>query len=181
MLSFLSGITFFSNVYKQRKGHIFFLSSLQLMKTNAKIIPTLKWDPFFKKEIGDIETVTEKKTKSLYDTHSDIYVPLTNSFLYDKRYNTHDSGKTVNDGITQNNGSHYYQTFFMRNEYDNCPKYAALKKATQVLSFSWLKTIRKKQYYNIIGKIGIKKRNAGMYWKFYVAKRKKIRKKKRTI
>ncbi|GAW82637.1 hypothetical protein, conserved [Plasmodium gonderi] len=49
------------------------------------------------------------------------------------------------------------------------------------LRFSWLKNIRKKQYYKIIGKIGVKKRNAGMYWSFYVNKRKKIRKKRRTI
>ncbi|CAG9473956.1 conserved Plasmodium protein, unknown function [Plasmodium vivax] len=51
----------------------------------------------------------------------------------------------------------------------------------KTLHFSWLKTIRKKQYYKIIGKMGVKKRNAGMYWSFYVNKRKKIRKKRRTI
>lgn len=51
----------------------------------------------------------------------------------------------------------------------------------KTLQFSWLKNIRKKQYYNIIGKIGVKKRNAGMYWKFYVNKRKKIREKRKTI
>lgn len=56
-----------------------------------------------------------------------------------------------------------------------------IKKREPTLLFSWLKTIRKKQYYKIIGKIGIKKKNAGMYWSFYVNKRKKIRKKKRTI
>ncbi|KAI4836824.1 hypothetical protein MKS88_004629 [Plasmodium brasilianum] len=54
-------------------------------------------------------------------------------------------------------------------------------KSKKILLFSWLKTIRKKQYYNIIGKIGIKKRNAGMYWSFYVNKRKKIRKNRKTI
>ncbi|KJP87754.1 hypothetical protein AK88_02649 [Plasmodium fragile] len=51
----------------------------------------------------------------------------------------------------------------------------------KTLHFSWLKNIRKKQYYKIIGKMGVKKRNAGMYWSFYVNKRKKIRKKRRTI
>ncbi|CXI89635.1 conserved Plasmodium protein, unknown function [Plasmodium berghei] len=55
------------------------------------------------------------------------------------------------------------------------------KTKKKTLLFSWLKTVRKKQYYKIIGKLGIKKRNAGMYWEFYVNKRKKIRKKKRTI
>ncbi|SCM07034.1 conserved Plasmodium protein, unknown function [Plasmodium chabaudi chabaudi] len=55
------------------------------------------------------------------------------------------------------------------------------KEKQQTLLFSWLKTIRKKQYYKIIGKLGIKKRNAGMYWEFYVNKRKKIRRNKRTI
>ncbi|SBS86771.1 conserved Plasmodium protein, unknown function [Plasmodium ovale] len=55
------------------------------------------------------------------------------------------------------------------------------KRSNKILLFSWLKNIRKKQYYNIIGKLGIKKRNAGMYWNFYVNKRKKIRKKRKTI
>lgn len=155
----------------------FCFSSLQIIKEDTNTNYLMKRSLLFKEE-ADISRAERKEGHVCLMEHN-FFVPFTNSFLYDDN-----SKKHIKWNIRGNNEHKinrcYSESSFVTNQYDDFSKWSVLKR-TPVLSFSWLKTIRKKQYYNIIGKIGIKKRNAGMYWKFYVAKRKKIRKKRRTI
>lgn len=176
MLKFVNTIQFLSKGHKPVEKKVFF-SSVQMIKKDANASPLLKRTFLFTEE-ADISRAENKEGHVRLMEHN-FFAPFTNSFLYDDN-----SKKHINWNIK---GNHEHkkirccsESSFITNQYDDFSKWSVLKK-TPVLSFSWLKTIRKKQYYNIIGKIGIKKRNAGMYWKFYVAKRKKIRKKRRTI
>lgn len=49
------------------------------------------------------------------------------------------------------------------------------------LLFSYRDDLRREQFNRIVGKIGVKKRDAGIYWNQYKTKRIKIRKRKRVI
>lgn len=174
MLNFLNTIIFRSTSHKSGKQKIPF-SSLRLIKNGVKTTSLLKLGPFFK-EKEDIG-LTEQKKKDLYLVENDYFLSFNNSFLCNSSNNT---CWNLCKSVKQENIGYWNETSFMIKPFNTFSKWTELK-TIPVLSFSWLKTIRKKQYYNIIGKIGIKKRNAGMYWDFYVAKRKKIKKKRKTI
>lgn len=49
------------------------------------------------------------------------------------------------------------------------------------IMFSYRDDLRREQFNRIVGKIGIRKRDAGIYWNQYKTKRIKIRKRKRVI
>ncbi|WBY59784.1 hypothetical protein Py17XNL_001302991 [Plasmodium yoelii yoelii] len=125
-----------------------------------------------------------------------IFTPFSNLLIYNNNNNNSNNisfefnHNTINPTYNNNiihplckyKNSNYINRKFSNIQSEDSPNDISHNKTKQkTLLFSWLKTIRKKQYYKIIGKLGIKKRNAGMYWEFYVNKRKKIRKKKRTI
>ncbi|KAF5153347.1 hypothetical protein TpMuguga_01g02590 [Theileria parva strain Muguga] len=72
------------------------------------------------------------------------------------------------------------------NLYLNTPKLLESNINNVYNYFNWIECsalddLRRQQLNKIIGKIGIKKRDAGMYWKQYKTKRIKIRKRKRVI
>ncbi|AFZ80474.1 hypothetical protein BEWA_033270 [Theileria equi strain WA] len=87
-------------------------------------------------------------------------------------------------------GSHklndlYPKTIYNRTHLllENCSILPGIVKAQSIedISCSPRDDLRKEQFTRIIGKIGIKKRDAGPYWKRYKEKRIKIRKRKRVI
>ncbi|CAD2099954.1 conserved Plasmodium protein, unknown function [Plasmodium vinckei brucechwatti] len=129
---------------------------------------------------------------NLFGSHLS-FTPFSNLLIYNNNnhntcfeFNHNIINPTYNNNIIHTLCKHKNYDYINRNfsniQGENNPNDPLHNQTRQkALLFSWLKTIRKKQYYKIIGKLGIKKRNAGMYWEFYVNKRKKIRKKKRTI
>ncbi|CRG94645.1 conserved Plasmodium protein, unknown function [Plasmodium gallinaceum] len=136
-------------------------TSLQLLNKNFDTNNILSFKTTLHVNEGNMKNMLSDKN---------FCIPLTNCIIYDKKdiYSEIKSKNIIKRNSTENMKL-------------NTPCNLVNKENSRILSFSWLKNVRKKQYYNIIGKIGIKKRNAGMYWSFYVNKRKKIRKKRRTI
>ncbi|CRH01476.1 conserved Plasmodium protein, unknown function [Plasmodium relictum] len=139
----------------------FNFASLQLLNINVDTSNILNYKTPLNINEGNIKSILNNKS---------CFIPLTNCIIYDK--------KIVSSEIKNKNNIKRNSSVIIKL---NTTCNLVNKENSKVLSFSWLKNVRKKQYYNIIGKIGIKKRNAGMYWSFYVNKRKKIRKKRRTI
>ncbi|KYN96042.1 hypothetical protein PGSY75_1444900 [Plasmodium gaboni] len=172
MIKLINGIFLRSKYYYKNYGKVNY-SSLQLFQKNVN-----KYTDIIK-----MFTVNknEENMKCSFDNKNIYYMPLCNSFIYNKEKDASLYIKKIKNRNNDNNKND-------NNSYDDhksiqnyCNDKNVNMKNEKVLLFSWLKTVRKKQYYNIIGKIGIKKKNAGMYWSFYVNKRKKIRKKRRTI
>ncbi|KYN94102.1 hypothetical protein PRSY57_1444200 [Plasmodium reichenowi] len=172
MIKKINGIFLTSKYYYKKYGRVNY-SSLQLFQKNvSKYTDIIKMFTVNK---------NEKNMNCLYDNKIIYYMPLCNSFIYHKEKDACSHIKKIKNRNNDNykNDNNYYDDHKCIQNY--CNDKNVRMKNDKVLLFSWLKNVRKKQYYNIIGKIGIKKKNAGMYWSFYINKRKKIRKKRRTI